>query len=207
MSTTQDFNKRPDSHTVFDEAHKLLRSKVTGKRRNGSLSILHPHRVLWGFRQSTPNPTEDQEIACLLHDLLEDTKLTSNNLREFGFSEKTIEIVEALTRHKKEGELYLDFIRRVSHCKDAIPIKIADMQDNSSDLSPKSKHYKRYQLCIKYLEAVDSRKIKPGSSIEDALTNEEITENQGIQAILNADQGPYYTEHTAPRLFPEQIHT
>lgn len=68
-------------------------------------------------------------IAGLLHDVVEDTDYTFDDLREMGYSEKVVTIVEALTHPKKES--YADYIIRVSKSKLAKYVKRGDLIHNS----------------------------------------------------------------------------
>lgn len=69
--------------------------------------------------------------AGLFHDLLEDTKVTVEDLRDLGVSEKVISAVVACTRN--EGEPYLDFIRRAARHPLGRLVKLADNLHNSSE--------------------------------------------------------------------------
>ena len=88
----------------------------------GEPYILHPLRVMLQL--------EDQpgRIAAALHDVLEDTATTADNLRGWGYDEEVIEALEALTR--REGESYADFIERLAPNPLARRVKLADLADN-----------------------------------------------------------------------------
>ena len=68
------------------------------------------------------------KIVALLHDVLEDTELTSDYLEEQGISEFIVKSVECLTR--KSEESYDDFIKRLAPNPIAREVKIADLEDN-----------------------------------------------------------------------------
>jgi len=71
--------------------------------------------------------------AALLHDTIEDTDTTASELRHVGFSKRTVDIVEAVTR--REGEDYEDFIERVANSgRDAVLVKLADVSVNLGTL-------------------------------------------------------------------------
>lgn len=88
----------------------------------GAPYILHPLRVM--LRLDTPEGMQ----AAVLHDVLEDTSVTVDALRDAGFSESVIEAVEALTR--RPDETYAAFIDRVKAHPVARRIKLADLEDN-----------------------------------------------------------------------------
>lgn len=69
--------------------------------------------------------------AAYLHDALEDTEATPESLAVAGIPERTIELVQALTR--PPGTPYLDWIRKLAATENkwAIQIKLADNAHNS----------------------------------------------------------------------------
>lgn len=82
------------------------------------------------IRVSVKLDTEELRIAGLLHDVLEDTKLTKKDLAELEFSDRVIEIIEGVTNI--EGEDYDSKIQKIINSKDidVIKVKYADMSDN-----------------------------------------------------------------------------
>lgn len=85
--------------------------------------IEHPRRV--AARLETP---EEQAVA-LLHDVLEDTDTTVDDLRSVGFPESVIDAIVVLT--KTSDEPYLAAIRRAAVHPVAGRVKLADLSDNS----------------------------------------------------------------------------
>lgn len=63
-----------------------------------------------------------------MHDVLEDSDMTVSDLRSEGFSEDVLAALGALTR--RDGEDYMDFIRRLSSNPLAVRVKLADLEDN-----------------------------------------------------------------------------
>ena len=91
-------------------ADQIMRSFHKGqKRKDGEEYIVHPLRV----KEILENiGIEDEEvlIAALLHDLLEDTEATDEDL--FVFGDRVVETVKLLTR--KESEKSRVYIRKIS---------------------------------------------------------------------------------------------
>lgn len=96
--------------------------------KGGQPYHLHPMAVA---ELLPPESDEDEYLAALLHDVLEDTDATESDLRDLGYSEKTIDIVKLLTR--PSGLAYLDWIRQIaaSGNQGAIRVKLADNTHNS----------------------------------------------------------------------------
>jgi (p)ppGpp synthase/HD superfamily hydrolase len=97
--------------------------------KGGKPYIFHPMAV--AVIVNREGGTEDQTVAAMLHDTVEDTNMTLAGLKSWGFSEKVIELVEVLTHRKPLGETYQEYIDRIKLNKDAILIKLADLEHNS----------------------------------------------------------------------------
>lgn len=82
------------------------------------------------------------KIVELLHDVLEDSSLTMDDLRHEGFPEEAVQAVVVLTR--QPGESYTAFIERVAQDPRATRVKRADLEDNL-DLSRISEPTERDQ--------------------------------------------------------------
>jgi (p)ppGpp synthase/HD superfamily hydrolase len=88
----------------------------------GQSYILHPLRVMLKFQ------AEEEMIAAVMHDVIEDSELSLEELSKHGFSEMVTEAIDSLT--KRKGEEYESFIMRVSENTLATKIKIEDIKDN-----------------------------------------------------------------------------
>lgn len=99
--------------------------------------------------------TQDEYVVSLLHDILEDTPCRAIDLLNYGIPLHLVEAVQTLTR--KEGELYFDYIERISKQLLTIRVKLADLRDNldvsrfsdPSAFSPSLK--KRYEKALAIL--------------------------------------------------------
>ena len=91
------------------------------------------------------------KIAGMLHDVIEDTDITIDYLREQGFPENILFAIDCLTR--REGENYQDFIVRCCQSKIAMRVKIADLEDNLDMRRLKHITEKDIERINRYLEA------------------------------------------------------
>jgi len=73
----------------------------------------------------------DEKIAGALHDLLEDTPVTADDLRSAGCAPRVVSAVEALTR--RPGEDYEAFVARAARDPIARVVKRADVADNADE--------------------------------------------------------------------------
>lgn len=80
------------------------------------------------FRVMEAGVTLEEKIVGILHDLIEDTKITLANLFMEGFSENIIDAVHTLT--KLENEDYDNYIQRVKKSDLAVRVKLNDLADN-----------------------------------------------------------------------------
>jgi len=98
----------------------------------GAPYILHPLRVMLAVS------TIEERIVAVLHDVVEDTPVTFDDLRREGFSEEIVAAVDSVTKDVPEKEMswdqYKAFVLRAAANPIGRRVKIADMTDNS-DLS------------------------------------------------------------------------
>ncbi len=73
----------------------------------------------------------DAKAVAMLHDVVEDTPVTLDDLRK-DFPEHIVEAVDCLT--KRDEELYFDFVRRAKRNRLARRVKMADIKHNMSTL-------------------------------------------------------------------------
>ncbi len=90
---------------TLESAIQLAAEAHSGQQdKAGKPYILHPIRVMLSVR------TTDEQIAAILHDTVEDTDVTYEQLSEAGFSAEIISAVRALT--KLDGESRVEAARR-----------------------------------------------------------------------------------------------
>jgi (p)ppGpp synthase/HD superfamily hydrolase len=118
---------REKAVSVLNKAIILATTSHAGQiDKGGNPYILHPLRVMLSMT------TEESRIVAVLHDVVEDTNITLDDLRQQGFSEEIVTAIDCLTR--KNDESYLQFIKRIKRNELAKAVKIADISDNK-DLS------------------------------------------------------------------------
>lgn len=110
--------------------------------KSGEPYILHPLAVMHLLY------TNDEELQCIAlgHDLLEDTNVTVNTLRNH-FTPRIVEGILALTR--PPGLSYTLYKAHVKTNPDAIRVKIADLQHN---MDPSRKWDMPLSLKKRYVE-------------------------------------------------------
>ena len=118
--------------SVFERALLFCAEAHRGaKRKLGSTPyILHPMEVA----TIAATLTSDEEIlaAALLHDVIEDTPYTLDDLRAMGFNEQVLDALALMTHDKRIP--YMDYVAKIKGNKIARTVKLADLKHNS-DLS------------------------------------------------------------------------
>jgi (p)ppGpp synthase/HD superfamily hydrolase len=107
----------------LEEAIALAATAHAGQKdMAGEPYILHPLRVMLSLR------TQEERLAAILHDTVEDTSITLKKLRSLGYSERVIAAIDALSR--RDDETYEEFTERVAKNPLAVRVKLADIADN-----------------------------------------------------------------------------
>lgn len=101
---------------IAAQAHQEQRDKA------GAPYILHPLRMMAQLH------SEAERIVAVLHDLIEDTDWTLDQLCAEGFSDDVLAAIDCLT--KRDDESYDAFIERASRNELARRVKLADLEDN-----------------------------------------------------------------------------
>ena len=84
--------------------------------------ILHPLRVMLRLQ------TEEERTVGVLHDVIEDTSVTIEDLRKQGISKEVLEALEHIAKGKQEP--YMEYISRVIQNPLALKVKKCDLEDN-----------------------------------------------------------------------------
>ena len=120
----------------------------------GAPYILHPVFV------AEQMDTEEETIVALLHDVVEDTAITLDDLRDKGYSDEIVIAIDALTR--RTDETYSAYIERLSNNKLARHVKIADLQHNldpeRTKMIDNASLQNRYQNALQKLTTIEWEK-------------------------------------------------
>ena len=91
------------------------------KDKGGRPYIFHPLRV-------AARCAGKAKVAALLHDTVEDTSVTFEQLAELGIDGEVLAAVRLLTHDKSVP--YLDYVRKVKENPIAREVKLSDLRDN-----------------------------------------------------------------------------
>lgn len=108
---------------TLEETLELALKAHRGQRdKSGAPYILHPLRLMLKMH------TDEERIVALLHDVVEDSPYTLDNLREMGYPDVVLNAVDCLTKHN--GEAYMVAMQRIKPNALARRVKLADLEDN-----------------------------------------------------------------------------
>lgn len=143
-------------HTALGIAYKYH----TNVDDSGFPYIFHPIRVMEKVKGTK------LKIIAILHDVLEESEVTVNDLRNLGITDEIIlDAIVCLT--KKPDESYETYLHRINKNPIARRIKLADIEDN---LSPhriyRLSEQRAIKLTKKYLKA-----LKILKNVDESLGN------------------------------------
>ena len=140
--------KQSQSEKAYEIAKKAHLGQVD---KAGEDYIKHPEKVASFVK------TDEEKAVAYLHDVIEDTELTLEDLYEYGLSKEVIEAVDIIT--KKRGEDYQSYLNSVKKNKLARAVKLADLRHNSDltrliKVTEKDiKRKEKYQKAIDFLNS------------------------------------------------------
>ena len=115
--------------------------------KSGKPYIFHPLRVCYRCF------TDEEKVVALLHDTIEDTEVTAENLLSEGFPRNIVDAVLSVSRN--ENESYEDFVKRTRLNPLGRSVKLHDLEDNmdisrleqvtEKDLGRLNKYIKAYR--------------------------------------------------------------
>lgn len=123
------------------EAHKNQVDK------SGMPYVFHP------FHLAEQMQDEDTTIVALLHDVIEDTECTIDDLRDKGFSDKVIDAISLMTHDSSVP--YMEYVAQIKTNPIAKVVKLADLKHNSDMTRLESITAKDEARAEKYRSAIE----------------------------------------------------
>lgn len=120
--------------------------------KQGKPYILHPLRVMLRCQNS------EAQIVGILHEVVEDTNVTHEQIRHEGFSENVLAALKLVTHEKSQP--YADYVIRCKANPIAREVKLADLHDNAQlsrammrpeQLERDTRRVQRYLLSYRFL--------------------------------------------------------
>jgi len=131
---------------IIEKSLEIALKAYSGQKdKAGKTYILHPLRIM------NKMETEEEISVALLHDVIEDSNYTAEDLLNNNIPSYVVDAVQSLTKIKDEP--YDKFIERVLKNKLATKVKIADIEDNINILRLISVESKDLERIAKYHKA------------------------------------------------------
>ena len=135
----------------------MIEKHENQKDKAGMPYFYHPLHVAEQMNDETTT------IVALLHDIVEDTDTTLDDLRNMNFPKDVLDAIDALTH--KDGVDYYDYIENISKNGIARKVKIKDLEHNM-DLNRLTeitdvdiKRYEKYKRCHDYLLTFEKESV------------------------------------------------
>lgn len=137
---------------ILEKAVQIAVNAHMGQKdKAGYPYIFHPLRVMHKMN------TTDAKIVAVLHDVVEDTGLSADDLIEQGIPKHLVITLRLLSKQKNMS--YEDYIARIAENPLATRVKLADIKDNMDvsrlkELTPEdTERLKQYIENYKYLKS------------------------------------------------------
>ncbi len=145
--------------TIEETIAFIERAHAGQTDRAGEPYYLHPIAVM----HRLPAGVDDEvRLAALLHDVIEDTPYTREQLAALGYSERTLDAVEWVTQKPGDARSYPEKIAALiagGNC-DALQVKLADMSENADpdrlaklDAESRAHFLRKYTAPLEALQA------------------------------------------------------
>lgn len=144
LSETDAISQSGMASAIASIAHRRQVDKL------GQPYIDHPARVAEAF-DAIGQPVE--HCAAWLHDVIEDTDITAQDLRDAGILPEIVLVVELLTRRDDTSDE--DYYEGIARHPQARAVKLADIADNSASWRVgRLDHETQVRLAQKYRKAL-----------------------------------------------------
>lgn len=124
----------------------LFERQKDQKDKRGCPYVFHP------FHVAEQMDDENSVVVALLHDIVEDTDTTFEELEQMGFNKEVLDALHLLTH--KEGVDYFDYVQEIAKNPLATKVKLADLEHNmdptrlneitEKDIKRREKYQKAY---------------------------------------------------------------
>ncbi len=157
---------------AIEIAHKAHAEQVD---KVGQPYIEHPLRVM------NMGTTDNEKIVGVLHDVVEESDWTFEQLQCEGFSSEIIEALRSITKQSKD-EPYDKFIQRIKKNPLAVKVKLNDLTDNMDIRRLAYISDKDVKRLKKYLKAYKQLSNLPAYSIDACRVEHPNAYNPWLQA-------------------------
>lgn len=130
-------------HVMIYTPNTLKAMNIAYKAHHGQVDKAGVPYIFHPIHLAEQMETEEECIVALLHDVVEDTNITFEQL-EKEFSDKVIEALKLLTHDNSVD--YFDYVRNLKHNPIARTVKFADLCHNSDQTRLPTKASKKDKM-------------------------------------------------------------
>ena len=148
-------NLKLNSDLLYKSLEIVLKLFNDKNDKSGIPYIVHLMKVYQGVDDY------NEKITALMHDVVEDTEVTLDDLKEIGYPSDILEMLDYLT--KRKGEYYPDYIDRIISSGNIhiLNIKLSDLRHNMDSNRIKNPTMNDYERINKrYLPAYNKIQTK-----------------------------------------------
>lgn len=126
--------------------------------KSGMPYVFHPYHLAEQMEDETTT------ITALLHDVVEDTPYTLEDLREMGFPQASLDAIALMTHD--EAVPYLAYVSKIRENPVARAVKLADLRHNSDltrldEVTPKAlRRVRKYRMAMALLRLEDVEPLR-----------------------------------------------
>lgn len=135
-----------DELDIIAAARNFAQMAHTGQFRRDGVTPYFEH--VDGVARLVKPQTPENIAAAYLHDVIEDTSYSFDELTDFGMPESVVVAVLLLT--KFDHQPYEEYLKEIKRNVIAKAVKIADMTYNLND-TPSQKQIDKYKKGLEYL--------------------------------------------------------
>lgn len=197
---------KEEAAVLLEKAAEICVTRHAGQRdKSGTAYFLHPMRVAMRCA------TDEERIVAMLHDTVEDTGLTPDDLLAQGFPDDIVDAVMSVT--KRPGEDYESFVARAAANPVGRIVKLRDIEDNLDALRLDSiddtmaARFNKYLRAHRFLLAADSStavpETKPVKTKSEYLRERRAEINRRLASRRKAGSGTAYMQEKIMVTMPD----
>ena len=144
-------SRNGESHEIYTEMTKralslCFEAHKEQKDKSGLPYVFHP------FHLAEQMEDEETTVVALLHDVIEDTEYTIEDLQKAGFSQSVISAIALMTHDPQVP--YMEYVRAIKSNPTARAVKLADLRHNSDMTRLDIITQRDEERAQKYLDAI-----------------------------------------------------
>ena len=183
LLSTNQYTERKDDKMIYTPlTKKALKISFNAHKdqvdKSGMPYVYHP------FHLAEQMNDENSTCVALLHDVVEDTYVSLDDLASEGFP---MEVIEALTLMTHDDNVsYMDYVRKIKTNPIATKVKLADLEHNSDLTRLELVDDAALERADKYRRAIILLRYGEASKSPTKIIRASVARGYEIQILMNA---------------------